>query len=770
MKMTTKVTLVAAIVGATFVATPLKANPSSNGPMAIQAQTELGAPSFIAGDLGDTNQQSAARVLQNIVASQAAYNANGNENFTIRRQWTDKLGKTHSQFNQTINGLRVYGTSMTIHAELDNPTVVVTTNSALAEIGANSVVLTSTDAPASVYAVSGVLAVANNNNDSNIIGLAATMSTSVSDAPLNTARQQSKKLALTYAQYEGNVVGNPELVYVYLPQSGETKLAWKIDIKYDTADSFEHDIVFFDAQSSQELTRHPQVHRAKILRTYTMDNAVYSDSSRPGRLLCSTGETCADASAQRAHSGASKVYDYYSTIHNRHSVNDGGMAVVSSVHTGSNWNNAVWYNSQMFYGDGDGSQFGDFTLSFDIIGHELTHGVTSFSANLVYRNESGALNEAMSDIMGASSDAWQRNTTQPIWSIGAAAYTPGTAGDALRYMNDPARDNSSKDYYPDRYVGTQDNGGVHWNSGIANLAYVLLVDGGTHPRNKTTVVVPGLGLAKSEKIFYRALTTYFNSSTNFAAARTGTAQAAQDLYGENAKVAVETAWCAVGVGSCPTTTPPPSSGNELTNGVAKTGLSASTGSDVTFTMEVPAGATEIKFVMNGGSGDADLYVRYGAAPTDSRYDCRPYASGNSENCNGSQDGGTYYVKIKAYQAFSNVSLTGSYTESSGPVIAPVDITKSNITVSRRQWTRFTYDLPAGYANLNVAISGGSGDADLYVRHGVQSTRSTYDCRPYKNGNNEQCAFNTPAAGTWYFDVYGYQAVSGLTLKLTATPQ
>jgi len=213
------------------------------------------------------------------------------------------------------------------------------------------------------------------------------------------------------------------------------------------------------------------------------------------------------------------------------------------------------------------------------------------------------------------------------------------------------------------------------------------------------------------------------------------------------------------------TTPPPPP-NELQNGVAVTGLSASTGSDVTFTMDVPAGATNVKFQMSGGSGDADLYTKYGSAPTDSSYDCRPYANGNSETCTGTQSGGTYHVRVKAYSSFSGVSLTGSYTPAgSGPT--PIDSTVSNISVSRSAWKRYTVDLSSGYSNLTVTMSGGSGDADLYVRHGAQSTTSSYDCRPYKNGNAETCTFSSPATGTWYVDVRGYSAASGVSLNVKA---
>jgi serine protease len=211
----------------------------------------------------------------------------------------------------------------------------------------------------------------------------------------------------------------------------------------------------------------------------------------------------------------------------------------------------------------------------------------------------------------------------------------------------------------------------------------------------------------------------------------------------------------------------------LENGVVKTGLAASTGNDLVFTMEVPAGATDINIATSGGSGDVDLYVKFGSEPTNSVYDCRPFASGNAESCASAQEGGTYYVKLKAYTDFADVTLTASYTEPStggGDVVSPIDSTVNNVSVERRAWTRYTLDLADGYADLAVSLSGGTGDADLYVTQGKESTSTTYDCRPYENGNNETCNFTAPAKGIWHIDVYGYSAASGMTLNLQATPK
>ncbi|MET1256293.1 M20/M25/M40 family metallo-hydrolase [Aliikangiella maris] len=208
--------------------------------------------------------------------------------------------------------------------------------------------------------------------------------------------------------------------------------------------------------------------------------------------------------------------------------------------------------------------------------------------------------------------------------------------------------------------------------------------------------------------------------------------------------------------------------NELQNGVAITGLSESRGNELNYIFKVPAGAKNIKFVMSGNSGDADLYTKFGSQPTDSSYDCRPFKNGSQETCDGNQTGGTYYVRIKAYSAFSGLSIMAEYSDAdtNPDPNTPIDRTE-NVSVNQGQWQRFTQELPSGYSSLKVTMSGGDGDADLYVRQGAASTTSQYDCRPYKAGNSETCTFNNPQAATWYIDVYGYSSATGATLKIEA---
>jgi vibriolysin len=323
------------------------------------------------------------------------------------------------------------------------------------------------------------------------------------------------------------------------------------------------------------------------------------------------------------------------------------MTLVSRVHYSVNYNNAFWDGSQMTYGDGDGVTFIPLSQDADVVAHELTHGVTERSSNLVYSNESGALNEALSDIFGALVDRQEGATGADIWLLGEDIYTPATPGDGLRVMNDPAAA-GDYDWYPTRYTGTSDNGGVHWNSGIANLAFVLLVEGGTHPRGKSSVVVPGIGFSAAADIFYAANTACLTSSSNFKAMRYCTA----DNAGANA-AAVHLAWDAVGV---PVNTLP----IVLTDGTPLSGQSGSTGDEQQYTLDVAAGASTLTFTTAGNNGDADLYVRFGAEATTATYDCNSISSTSNESCSfNNPSAGTWYAMVHAWSSYSNLTVTGT---------------------------------------------------------------------------------------------------------------
>ncbi len=204
---------------------------------------------------------------------------------------------------------------------------------------------------------------------------------------------------------------------------------------------------------------------------------------------------------------------------------------------------------------------------------------------------------------------------------------------------------------------------------------------------------------------------------------------------------------------------------ELNEGVAQNNLSATTGNSLSFELQVPADATNLSIAISGGSGDADLYVRAGAAPTTSNFDCRPYRYGNNETCQFSSPANTtYYIQLRAYNTFSGVTLIATYDQAqTSTEILSNGQTVNGLSGSSGSSRTYKIELPASSSNLTVAMSGGSGDADLYLKFGSAPSTSSYDCRPYLNGNNETCQIASPQTGTYYILVRGYSAYSNVAL-------
>ncbi|MFJ3794087.1 M4 family metallopeptidase [Kitasatospora sp. NPDC090091] len=270
-----------------------------------------------------------------------------------------------------------------------------------------------------------------------------------------------------------------------------------------------------------------------------------------------TGAT-ADRStaAVDAQYGTNTTWDYYKNVHGRSGIGGDGKGSYNRVHYGSNYNNAFWQDSCfcMTYGDGDGTTFGPL-VSLDVAGHEMSHGVTSRTAKLVYSGESGGLNEATSDIMGTLVEFYAANPSDPgDYLIGEEIVKSGFGKAALRFMDQPSKDGKSADCWSSG-VGNLD---VHYSSGVANhFAFLLAQGSGASTVNGVQYnsptcngsTVTGIGRDKLGAVWYRALSVYMTSGTNYAAARTATLKAATDLYGAGSAeyAAVAAAWSAVAV-------------------------------------------------------------------------------------------------------------------------------------------------------------------------------------------------------------------------------
>lgn len=609
----------------------LAKSPVAESKIKINDSDEKGVPTFVTGELGQLPAglpDAAAKGF--LKAQKALLHMNGSEDFDLVSTNRDSLGQTHVKFQETLRGLPVFGAEFVVHSDKNG----------------------------NVFAMNGRFAPDDNlPRNPSVDAVAAT-----------------QRAAAQLGALDARFLGETTLSYVVNEKSAMF-LAWTVRVAYtDDAGRPQISRIFAEASRVGDLVRWaPENKFAKSRKVYTANNG----TSLPGTLLWSEGGTqTSDTTAQAAYNYAGNVYDYYKNVHNRDSYDNAGATIISSVHYSSSYNNAFWNGSQMVYGDGDGTQFIPLSKALDVDAHELTHAVTERTAALTYSNESGALNEATSDILGNSCEAYSKNGGTPnanTWMVGEDIYTPGTSGDALRYMNNPTQDGYSKDYYPERITGTADNGGVHGNSGIANLAYYLMVMGGTHPRSKTTVVVPALSSTSStsldmaQRIWYRALTVYMTSSTNFQGARNATAQAAADLYGGTTGAAynsVQKAWDCVAV--------PGGSGGggggvtTLSNGQTVTGISVGTGAWVYYKITVPSGQTQLKITMSGGTGDADLYVKLGAQPTLTSYDYRPYLTGNNETVTVTNPAaGDWYIGLEGYAAASGISLNATYSGSGG---------------------------------------------------------------------------------------------------------
>lgn len=466
--------------------------------------------------------------------------------------------------------------------------------------------------------------------------------------------EQAVRAAVEPRRTSGNVlVHGPVTEAIFTTSDRESVPAFRSVVEYFDRNGRVLSEVYVNQGTGALLAQYTLIHDALSRSIYDLQQGCISTGSNlPGRSLFNEGGSSTDAAAQGAYDGAGTTYWFYKNYFNRDSYDGRGAALKASVHaqfssgTSCSANNAVWlgypYN-QMAYGDGDGKVLKNLALALDVTGHELTHAVTGSTAALVYQNESGALNEAMSDIIGVTVATWKRTggsaagnpqtlaADAKTWQVGADAAGTQLAGGALRFMNNPTQDGYSADYYPERLTGTADNGGVHGNSGIANLAYYLLSQGGKHPRQKTTTQVTGIGLAKAVRIFYTADTSILTANATFQDARNATAQAAQSLFGtcsaewEN----TQRAWDAVGVpgswtpctGGVPGTPPPTTTINEVkpnntlgtamainTSGTTVVGQLASKTDTGYFKVQLPAGATLSARLTVPAQSDYDLYI------------------------------------------------------------------------------------------------------------------------------------------------------------------
>ncbi len=278
-------------------------------------------------------------------------------------------------------------------------------------------------------------------------------------------------------------------------------------------------------------------------------------STLPGTKVRGEGDPAtADPAVNEAYDGSGATYDIYQAVYGRDSIDGNGLKLDSTVHYQKGYDNAFWDGKQMVYGDGDEDQppsdrlFNRFTIAIDVIGHELTHGVTQYEANLRYLAQSGALNESFSDVFGSLVKQYSLHqaAADADWIIGEGLFTSNVNGVGIRSMkapgtayNDPVLGKDPQPAHMKDYVNTlNDNGGVHINSGIPNHAFYVV-----------SLEIGGNAWEKAGAIWYRALTQKLASDSNFADAANLTFLAAAELYGSGSleQQAVQKGWAEVGL-------------------------------------------------------------------------------------------------------------------------------------------------------------------------------------------------------------------------------
>ncbi|MFH0902054.1 MAG: M4 family metallopeptidase [Pseudomonadota bacterium] len=587
----------------------------------IASISSHGMPSFISGNLGQVNvvatstavvERDMAPVVNRLAPALGGHAAE----LQLRTFVEDDLGFVHVRYDQVKNGLPVVNGEMFV----------------------------SVDPSGKVNAAGGILADADESPEP-ALDAAAALDVAELDAQTPTSRFFS-----------------PRLVYIYVPSDTgrRLRLAWEIMEFGGLRDGVPvQESVYVDAEEGRVVQRYTHVFTA-LNRKISTFNGGTSYPVYPEWLATLGTEASppsGDDDAVAAFDKMGDVYNCVNTVFGIDSFTSQGAMQEVAVHWGTDqfqyYASAYHYDGSNYYyhphialGDG-GGDWASPQVSVDTLGHEFGHLIVMASANLRPLSESYDLHEHFADFFGAVCEAWKTYGNDytydaNTWLGAQDIYTPGTSGDAARYMGDPWYDClrtscaataiypncttdgqepplppdcwNSVDHYTDRWPYM--TGAQHYNAGVPNLAFKLLVTGGTHPRRGGTEVT-GIGLQKARQIWFRALTHYMYSLSPLADARAATVQSAIDLFGATSqeRKSTETAWNVVGVFKASNIRKPIPLGFAAANKIQ--GLTGDQGAAHHFKVEVPAGIDSMTFSTTGSgdaSADLNLYVSYGIQP------------------------------------------------------------------------------------------------------------------------------------------------------------
>ncbi len=692
-----------------------KENTQDKSKFKVHWDTEKNVPDFIKGKLSEKPIKTLDQVKAFLNENRTAFNINDGE-FKIRKSHKDKLGNTHYRTILTVDNIPVYGSEMILHTDKDGM----------------------------VYAING-------EPKSNLENIE--WSKNVTISPESAISYAEKTLEF---KIDNNYVSDPTSDLYLYEYNNKIHVVYLVELRF-IKPYIANWQIFVDAQTGQIIDKYNAATNAGVASVGTgidglgnqvsintvLDNGVYYliDDTKPmsGQIKTydlnyapyynAPGSVVTDAdnnfeaqiqrAAVSAHYNIEKVYDYYYNEFGRNSFDDQGATIISSVHcAGENgekyWNNAAWIGTQMVYGDGDGTTFANLSGAFDVVAHEFTHAVTDNSSDLEYRFQSGALNEAISDIIGVAIE-----NEIGDWLVGEDCYTPGTPGDGLRSMEDPTLGDqpAHMDDYRDLDY-SYDNGGVHINSGIINKAAY----------NIGSVI----GIYKMGQIFYKANNDYYTSTSDFMDARNGALQAAEELYGANSAeyLAVDDGFTAVGLEDVEEFDPYEDNDTMSTaygpieSGVNYESLISTTTDDDFYYFNTSDSGT-ISVSLSNLAGDYDLFL-YNSNGTQLGKSENGSTSNESINYTASQSG-KFYIKVIGYNgAYSTTKL--------------YNLSATFPTESEEKYWHYenrVYESPHNYPNNhNVTQTySRSGSTKVAVHFVSIDTEKSYDFVYIKDKNN-----------------------------------
>jgi Zn-dependent metalloprotease len=645
--------------------------------LAISPAIPAGAVAGAGRDKAPAPESQSLKATEQSRAASAA-NALGlasGEKLTVKSVIADPNGATHVRYERTLDGLRVIGGDFVSHKDAAGDVKSVTWN-----IRKSVTPSTMTPTIGKATAQKAGLAAAKANDEKASAGELVVFQSAT-----------GPKLAYEVVTEGIKPDQTPTRLHTIVDATtGKTLTSWD-DIKHGTGNSIFVGTVTIGTTAGT---------------SYTMKDTHGNYATDMNQGTSGTGTTFTDAddvwgngtqsnrqsAAVDAHYGAGKTYDYYNTQLGRAGIWNNGTGARSRVHYGQNYVNAFWDGTQMTYGDGSGNA--NPLVELDVAGHEMSHGVTENTAGLNYSGDAGGLNEATSDIFGTGVEWYTNNPNDvPDYLIGEEININGD-GTPLRYMDKPSKDGGSKDCW------TSSLGGLdpHYSSGPLNHWYYLASEGsGTKTINGVTYnsptcdgsTVTGISHLKVEKIWYRTLSTYLTSSSNYAAARTGVIKAAKDLYGAGSAecAAVDKAMGAIAVPAstetCGGTTPPPTGGS-LVNGGFESGQTGWTGSSGPITNNTgrPAHSGSWKLWL-GGNGTT-------ASESESQTFAVPSTATTPTL--------TYWIRIDT----AETTTTTQYDKATVQINGVTKHSYSNLSTPKASWVQKSIDLTA-YKGTNVTL-------------------------------------------------------------------